>query len=371
MELKLRKNFKFYFMLMVMILLSTVFASAAETQGTVLASQGIVRKTNDFNGDVVNSLPIGTRVTILEAKDKWYRVKDSTETIEGWMYSDLLSVDNKEEIKKGIITASVLNVRSEASTDSAIVTKLIEGTEVIVIKGQGDWLQIKLQVNKTAWIHRDFVKVMPNLPSGVILKGDAPLMEYGVENAKKLASFKENDVLYIKHFQNGWYQVVTDNFVEGWMKEEFIELQINVARPISRSGERTSVFSNMSEITSKYIGKKYVWGATGPNTFDCSGFTYYILDTYYGEYLKDKGINLPRTSRDQGTVGTDVSRANLQLGDLVFFNTDSRMGRTITHVGIYIGNGDFVHASSARAKVMISTLSEGYYSTRFLKAVRF
>ncbi|MGL4772063.1 MAG: C40 family peptidase [Clostridium sp.] len=106
------------------------------------------------------------------------------------------------------------------------------------------------------------------------------------------------------------------------------------------------------------LGKPYVYGANGPNSFDCSGLTSYVFRQY--------GINIPRTSSAQFGVGQSVGKGDLRPGDLVFFNTYS----SISHVGIYIGGGDFVHASRTGKPVMISSLNEGYYSQRYAGARR-
>ena len=84
-------------------------------------------------------------------------------------------------------------------------------------------------------------------------------------------------------------------------------------------------------------GKPYAWGGSGPNSFDCSGLTQFAF--------KAAGITLPRTTSAQATVGTPVARANLQPGDLVFFYSP------ISHVGIYIGNGQMVHAPTSGSVV--------------------
>ncbi|MGQ0576979.1 MAG: C40 family peptidase [Pseudonocardia sp.] len=90
------------------------------------------------------------------------------------------------------------------------------------------------------------------------------------------------------------------------------------------------------------IGKPYRYGATGPNAFDCSGLVQW---TY-----KQLGVKLPRTSRAMSGVGTPVSRANLQPGDLVFFY------KPVSHVAIYVGNGKIVHASTSGSPVKVSEL---------------
>jgi len=107
------------------------------------------------------------------------------------------------------------------------------------------------------------------------------------------------------------------------------------------------------------LGKKYLWGATGPNKFDCSGFTQKVYRT--------AGIDLPRVSREQAKVGAYVTYENLQRGDMVFFDTNRKKVGKVNHVGIYLGDSKFIHASSGNKKVVITNFNERrYYKNRFL-----
>jgi len=129
---------------------------------------------------------------------------------------------------------------------------------------------------------------------------------------------------------------------------------------------RNSSSSKSSKITSlakKKLGRRYVWGATGQkNTFDCSGFTKYVY--------KKNGINLPRRAIAQSKYGKYVPRKKLQKGDLIFFDTSKRRRGYVNHVGIYLGNGKFIHASSAKKKVVITSLNKRFYSQRYKGARR-
>lgn len=111
------------------------------------------------------------------------------------------------------------------------------------------------------------------------------------------------------------------------------------------------------EFAKKYLGVSYVWAGQGPSGFDCSGFTYYVFDHF--------GIALPRMADGQYNAGSKVS--NLQPGDLVFFTTYEPGP---SHVGIYIGDNEFIHASSGAGVVTITSLSEAYYKARYLGARR-
>jgi len=108
-----------------------------------------------------------------------------------------------------------------------------------------------------------------------------------------------------------------------------------------------------------FLGVPYVWGATGPSKFDCSGFTQWVY--------RDAGINIPRVSRDQARVGQYVAFNNLQRGDMMFFTTKKSQPGQVTHVGIYLGQGNFIHASSVGKKVVIYNLNKKpFYKNHFL-----
>ncbi|HIO96100.1 MAG TPA: peptidoglycan endopeptidase [Campylobacterales bacterium] len=101
-------------------------------------------------------------------------------------------------------------------------------------------------------------------------------------------------------------------------------------------------------IAKSKLGKSYKWGGNGPYNYDCSGFTQ--------EVFEKNGIIIPRLSKEQAKVGQKVKRHQLQKGDLVFFH--SKASTTVDHVGIYLGNGKFIHASRFHKRIVISPLRE-------------
>jgi cell wall-associated NlpC family hydrolase len=109
-----------------------------------------------------------------------------------------------------------------------------------------------------------------------------------------------------------------------------------------------------------YRGARYVRGGTGRGGFDCSGFTRFVYSKH--------GVKLPHQSAAQSKCGVSVAKSEMKSGDLVFFNT--RGGKRISHVGIYVGSGRFVHAATPGRGVIVSSLSEGYYASRFRGARR-
>ena len=116
--------------------------------------------------------------------------------------------------------------------------------------------------------------------------------------------------------------------------------------------------SDLISYAYNFIGKPYVWGADGPKSFDCSGFTKYVFNAF--------GVDLPHYTGSQIGKGSSVSKNNLKQGDLIFFNTDG----PVSHVGIYVGYGEFIHASSGSRKVIVSNLDKDYYASRYAGARR-
>lgn len=131
-----------------------------------------------------------------------------------------------------------------------------------------------------------------------------------------------------------------------------------VAPSVSRSGDSATA-SRILAKAAQYLGTPYRYGGAAPGGFDCSGFTSYVF--------KQFGITLSRTAAGQYGQGTAVTKANLIPGDLVFFNTSGG----ISHVGIFAGNGKFIHSSSPRSGgVIYSAMSETYYASRYVGARR-
>jgi cell wall-associated NlpC family hydrolase len=115
------------------------------------------------------------------------------------------------------------------------------------------------------------------------------------------------------------------------------------------------IVTNIEKTAKSLLGTDYQYGADGPNHYDCSGFTKYVFSK--------EGIRLPRVSREQAKIGQFVTANQLQKGDLIFF--DSKKSPRISHVGIYLGEGNFIHASSVQDKVTISNLHSNYYAKHF------
>ena len=150
------------------------------------------------------------------------------------------------------------------------------------------------------------------------------------------------------------------NHYRGRMQENFVQdIEYISYRQNTPPQNPYQTIKNIEYRAKSFLGVPYVWGATGPNKFDCSGFTQWVY--------RDVGINIPRVSRDQARVGEFISFRNLRAGDMMFFDTHKKRTGRVSHVGIYLGSGNFIHASSAGKKVVIYNFNEKpFYKKRFL-----
>lgn len=172
--------------------------------------------------------------------------------------------------------------------------------------------------------------------------------------------------------QGAWYELRFSKGTTGWVRGDLLTA---VAERASGSGSKTTEVATAAP-ANKYkasavidsamslLGVRYRWGGTSRGGVDCSGLTTYAFSR--------NGIKLPRTSIEQSKIGTRVAKDDLQPGDLLFFIT-GRSSRRINHVGIYIGNGKFVHSSSHKGRVVVTKLSDyssGYAGARRVKALQ-
>ncbi len=191
----------------------------------------------------------------------------------------------------GIVVASSLNVRENASSGAPIITEIEAGSEVVLLERTGDWY--KVNVGDIGYVNANYIRTQNEIATGTVIA--API----------------TDVTYTKG-----QQVV--------------------------------------ELAKQYIGVRYVYGGTNPNGFDCSGLVQYVY--------RQMGVTLNRVAADQAKNGIFVAKEDLMPGDLVFFK---KAGRAIHHVGIYVGNGYYLHAPYTGRTVCIEAMTRAdYYTAR-------
>ena len=252
---------------------------------------------------------------------------------------------------------TTLRVRSEANTSGEVLTKLDNGTQVEVLSTvDSGWYQITFE-DITGYVSGDFLTV-DEAEASALPEERAPVYVRITADALNIRSAPGTDqekvgklsagriVETLEELEGGWYRIE-----EGYISAEYTEV-VDPAE-MSQSGKGQEIASYALQ----FVGYPYVYGGSSPSGFDCSGFTSYIY--------KQFGYSLNRSASNQLDNGTAVSMSELQPGDLVIFKKGSSSKRA-THVGIYIGNSQFVHASTSRVGVIVSGMSEAYYTTGFV-----
>lgn len=175
----------------------------------------------------------------------------------------------------------------------------------------------------------------------------------------RVAVLVDGTVVEITGEEDGWYSIVTYAGTEGYVSAQYME---DAEKPDTWDIDPDDLGLQIVEYAKTLLGKKYVFGATGPNAFDCSGFTYYVYQHF--------GYALNRGGTGQLSNGVSVEKSELQPGDLVFFNDRKNPKYPMSHVGIYVGGGQFIHASTNGYKVIISDLTTGSYARKYVYARR-
>lgn len=259
----------------------------------------------------------------------------------------------------GTINADVLNVRKEPSTTAQVVTKLKQGEIVEINEGVSvveGWTQINIAgYENPVYIRNEHFSIVQT--NGVSNSSNINIRSYPSieENSKVIGELAIGQDVEVLYKVGNFYKIYFDGKA-GFVYSQYIDIAFAnsvIEYPISEvcdliTGESitqpTNKLDEVVQIAKKYLGNPYVYGGTSlTNGTDCSGFT-------KGVY-QQLGITIPRTSREQSTFGTKVATSNLQKGDLLFFGASPS---SITHVGMYIGGGKMIHASSPKTGIIIS-----------------
>lgn len=195
-----------------------------------------------------------------------------------------------------------------------------------------------------------------SIPAHADYYSDRTTLYTGMRNSE--VTNLQNDLKalgYFSYTSTGYFGTLTKQAVMKFQADNGLYVDGIVGRNTSREIKVDKVLKTAK----KYLGVPYVWGGTSPSGFDCSGFTHYAL--------LQNGVIVPRTTELQYNSGTAVSKSNLRPGDLVFFTT-YKAGPS--HVGIYLGDNQFIHASSGAGKIVISDIRNTYYAQRYIGARR-
>lgn len=302
----------------------------------------------------------------------------------------------------GFVTGSGLRLRSTASTSGKTLDSASKNEVVVVVSKQGDWYKVIYDL-KEGYMHGDYLKVSTSenaeLGYGKVTGSAVNIRSGAGSSYSKVNQAKSGEKVYIIGINSGWYKVIFENTI-GYIRSDYVDLtevpyenkSSSKSPKFFRGGKSTGVepsagalngssgsssgssssssgSSSSGSVTGdkivakakQYLGVPYKWGGTTPSGFDCSGFVYYVM--------RSLGINISRTQTVMYAQGTPVSKSNLQPGDLVFFQNTYKAG--LSHVGIYVGDGQFIHAPSSGKVVSYANLYTDYYIEHYYGAVRY
>ncbi len=261
-----------------------------------------------------------------------------------------------------------LNVRETPDESGKLVGKMSNNAACEVLGEEGDWIRIK-SGKVEGYCHKDYLLtgVFARMRAEEIVTSVAEATSGGLRvrtepntDCEIITTMAEGEYLEVVEVTDGWIKVLLDD-EEAYISAEYAQVKENLDTAITMTellyGEGVSdVRVELCQYAKQFIGNPYVWGGTSlTKGADCSGFTLSVFKKY--------GIKLPHYSVSQSQMGTKVSLSDAKAGDLVFY----AKGNTVNHVGIYLGNGQVVHASSPRTGIKISNV--GYRTIHSIRNI--
>lgn len=330
--------------------------TATGFKGAVIGTSVRMRSQPNTNSEILGYYSNGVTMSVLGSVKDWYKVSYNGKT--GYISAQYMRItpdDGYSTAKSGTVSGSGVRMRMGPSTDFASLGTFNKGTDVKVSGKTGSWYEVSIN-GKYGYMSADYIKLGSTAADKVekldkigIVTGNGVRMRSGPDTSYSTVGYYNKGIqLKVTGKTGNWY-AVSYNGLSGYMSADYVKLSTGNA-----------VANQIVATAKQYLGTPYVYGGSSPRGFDCSGFMYYL----YGQY----GYSLMRrASMQYASNGVSVAKSDLQPGDLVFFSDSVD---PIGHVGMYIGDGQFIHASSGKGCVCITSLSSSYYYNHYTGAKR-
>ena len=327
--------------------------------GTINGSYVRMRSGASTSSSILGTYNSGTTMTITGVNGAWYKVSYNGTT--GYVHSDYVSLSgvtnggSSTGSSNGSVKGSDVRMRSGPSTNYSILGTYQNGTPLTITGTENGWTKVTIG-GVSGYIRSDYVSGGGADSKAGYIKGTGVRMRSGASTTSSiLGVYNTGTKMTITGESGNWYKVSYSGR-DGYVSKDYM----TTTKPDNGGGSTSPIGETIVATAKQYMGAPYVYGGMSPSGFDCSGFVNYVY--------KLCGYSMSRVASSiYNNNGTYVEKANLQLGDLVFFASNSS---SIGHVGIYIGNGQFIHSSSGAGCVVISDLSSSYYLKNYVGAKR-
>lgn len=266
----------------------------------------------------------------------------------------------------GIVKGNGLRLRAKPNTNSEILANASYGDHVVIIRKVDNWYLVDYNL-LIGYMSADYIEFKERenieLGYGIVEDSMVNMRSKPSSDGELVAQLARGKKAYIIGFNCGWYKVEY-NGKTGYIRSDLLALteapSANSRKSVGEAPVVITVGEQIVNYSKNFLGVPYVWGGTTPKGFDCSGFTQYVF--------KQMGYTIKRTAAQQLENGVSVKRSELKIGDLVFFENTYNTSAAASHVGIYIGNNQFIHAGGDSVK--ITDMDMEYYSSRYVGARR-
>lgn len=347
-------------------LVTSAFADSTIGGAAVTADSLNLRSGAGTEHEIITSIPQNDFVLVTGTEGVWYKVMYNG--LEGYVSSYFVNMAETMDGAygaSGMVQGTSVRIRSAASTSSSVLGYCNTGDEMSILGVSGAWLKVKTANDLTGYVHSDYINCLGEdsdddtryVSIGTVKGSGVRLRAAASTDSAILGSYNTGARFTVLDGSNTWKKVQTASGTVGYIHGDYL---IITSEAVTDNTGSSDIATQLVATAKNYLGVPYVWAGMSPSGFDCSGFVGYVY--------KLNGYGLYRVAQDiYNNDGRHVSKSELQPGDIICFGYSTY---NITHVGMYIGNGQFIHASSGSGRVVITDLSTNYYTRMYVGAKR-